>query len=618
MPKRVGEVRPSQVLHTFGIGAMVDLPGMSAMVMGIDHWASPRWDPLAAESAIPEERLLALVRSHLGNQVKQLTHPPIAEGDGFGQIEPSEDFGIPVTPFPRWVRCPRCEYLGPLDAGVFDLKWDRYHPDRTHYVHSNCPKWNKPPPVIPVRFVVVCESGHIDDFPWSEFVQHKVCGCKGPLRLAERGVSSEVADLWVVCSQCDAQRQMIHAFGKKAKDELPKCGGVHPHVGKGADPCGNDVRTMLAGASNIWFALKVSALSLPPKSGEVRVLIDKNWPVLKEIKNESAIDMVRNFGMLKEFTSWSNEKLWKAIQDKQSGSEEPVVEKASDLKIDEWKLFSDPDNAIETPDFRVRNVAVPRGYEKQIARVVLVERLREVRAMTGFTRIGSPGDYGDISEIPNAKRVPLSTVPAKWVPAAEVRGEGIFIQFDESAIESWLGDTPVMNRNERLEQAHKGFRRVRNIDPIDDGFAAGRFALLHSFSHALMRQFAIESGYSAASIRERIYSLDPGEEGGPMAGILLYTAASDSEGTLGGLVELGRPDHLLRHIDQALDRCRLCSSDPLCCEHRPDSEGRALHASACHACMFVSETSCERGNKYLDRSLLVTTMGSTVRPFFGS
>ena len=93
-----------------------------------------------------------------------------------------------------------------------------------------------------------------------------------------------------------------------------------------------------------------------------------------------------------------------------------------------------------------------------------------------------------------------------------------------------------------------------------------------------------------------------------MAGILLYTAAPDSEGTLGGLVNAGRPDTLGRHLESAIEEARLCSSDPLCSEHHPWRQGVSLHGAACHACSFSSETSCERGNRYLDRATVVTVV----------
>jgi len=126
----------------------------------------------------------------------------------------------------------------------------------------------------------------------------------------------------------------------------------------------------------------------------------------------------------------------------------------------------------------------------------------------------------------------------------------------------------------------------------------------------------LDCGYTAASVRERIYSRQPDEANGPMAGILLYTAAPDSEGTLGGLVELGDPLTLGRHLQQALENVRLCASDPLCADHHPDTSGRGIHGACCHACQFSPETSCERGNRYLDRSVLVETFSTSQTRFF--
>jgi hypothetical protein len=139
--------------------------------------------------------------------------------------------------------------------------------------------------------------------------------------------------------------------------------------------------------------------------------------------------------------------------------------------------------------------------------------------------------------------------------------------------------------------------------------------MLHTFSHLLIRELSLECGYNAASIRERIYANLEGDAA--MAGILLYTAAADSDGTLGGLIELGKPDNLGRLIQQALHRATICSSDPLCSEHKPEQD-RSLHAASCHACAFVAETSCERGNRYLDRALLIPTFDSLDAAFFNS
>jgi hypothetical protein len=136
--------------------------------------------------------------------------------------------------------------------------------------------------------------------------------------------------------------------------------------------------------------------------------------------------------------------------------------------------------------------------------------------------------------------------------------------------------------------------------------------MLHSFAHAFMRQLSLEAGYSAASLKERIYARPSSHSEGPMAGLLIYTAASDSEGTLGGLISLGENETTLYNlVNESLQSMMLCAGDPLCAERHIDTQGRTIHAAACHACLFAPETSCERGNRYLDRSMLVPTMDNT-------
>jgi hypothetical protein len=228
---------------------------------------------------------------------------------------------------------------------------------------------------------------------------------------------------------------------------------------------------------------------------------------------------------------------------------------------------------------------------------VLVTRLREVRALLGFTRLTAP----DRRELDPMNRLSLGRGSPSWVPAFEQRGEGIFLQLREDEVRQW--ETRVAD-HPRLQSLRKAFARwSANRDrPVDRGFPVARFLLLHTLSHLLVRQVSLECGYGSSSIRERLYVGTPVE---PATGILLSTAASDSEGTLGGLVALGKPEHLKRLLDQALSDARRCSSDPLCAEHVPLEPSETLHAAACHACLFASETSCEANNRWLDRAVVV-------------
>jgi len=245
----IGEVRPSQLLHTYGVGSVLDLPHLSVMVMGLDDWDWGRSLPVV------EERLLARVRKRLGPQVEGLRTPPLrqdADRPFFGTPLDGEQVGVPVAPFPRFMRCPRCDYLAPLSSGIFALRTIPGRPDRARYVHVNCNRGVEPN-VLPARFLFSCERGHLDDFPWHWFVHRGKGGCKGALLLREMGVSGEASEVLVECTECDAKRTMAEAFGKEASRHLPACRGRRPQLREfEEEPCEAARRAILVGASNIY------------------------------------------------------------------------------------------------------------------------------------------------------------------------------------------------------------------------------------------------------------------------------------------------------------------------------------------------------------------------------
>jgi len=611
-PIRVGELRPSQFVWTLGPGALVDLPQVSVIVLGLDYWDR--------EQSIPvhEARLLRAVRWKLGPQVEQLLAPPIRpDSDGpFNPFSPEARIGAPVAPFPEWLRCPICGVLSQHDSGLFELKPDPFRPDRTHYVHSNCAKANQPI-AVPARFLVACRNGHLDDFPWHWFVHRGPSGCKGLLRFYERGASLQTENLWVECTQCPASRSMAEAFGEQGKRAMPACRGRHPHLGKYDAQCTGELRPVLLGASNSWFPVNLSVLAIPTKADKLAQLIDDKWELLKGIPSKEVLPHVvkplADAGQLPGIKEFDIEEVWTAIEEQRSGGDEGNGGVELDLKTPEWTVFADTKPKSDWPDFMVKTVAPPADFAGFVSSVILVERLREVNALVGFTRVEPPEEGIEGSEPP--PRAPLSNGRPTWVPATEVRGEGIFIRFDSKNLAEWLGRTAVQERSEALLMGHRGWRAARRLQPPDANFPGALYVLLHTFAHVLLRELSLECGYNTASIRERIYASGPGEPP-EMAGVLLYTAAPDSDGTLGGLVELGKPENLGRLIGHALSRAQVCSSDPLCSEHVP-MEDATLHGAACHACSFVPETSCEFGNRYLDRSLLVPTFHGMDPAFFG-
>ncbi|NUM46445.1 MAG: DUF1998 domain-containing protein [Anaerolineales bacterium] len=615
---RVGDLRPSQLLFTYGVGAIVDLPKISVIVTGLDDW--PTTPPYVRE--ITEDRLLQAVRYTHPHVQKLLSPPADVDQDHPDPFSRAAQIGVPVAAFPRWMLCPECRLLAPLKSGLFELKTDPYRQDRTAYRHTNCQKVRagKAPEVVPARFLVACEKGHLDDFPWVAFV-HRGQVCADPiLRLFELSASGDARDLEVQCETCKKKRRMAEAFGLENRENLPQCRGRRPQLRDfDSEPCENLMRTIILGASNLWFPALQSTIAIPVESGQLTQLIVDDWAKLQTVTSVEVLAAFRAIGQLSgALMKYANADLWTAIETirKQQAGELPADSAPPDLKTPEWQVLSNYDPALTSKDFRLRPVDPPPKFAHLLKQVVLVERLREVRAMLGFTRLDAVGELTDPNQGILTDLAPLARQAPTWLPANEVRGEGIFIQFEEQKIRAWAAQPAVRARADAFFEGHKKWRKAHFIEDVTGGFPEMRYVLLHTFAHALMRQFALECGYSSASLAERIYAHPGDDDRPPMAGVLLYTAAPDSEGTLGGLVSLGETATLERHLLQAFEAARLCGSDPLCAEHPPSQRGQTLHAAACHACLFAPETACERGNKYLDRSTLVKTVEITDLAFF--
>lgn len=620
-PVRLGELRVGQLLGTYGVGSLVDLPHFSVLVMGLEDW-----DEIHARS-LSEPRLLAKVKRRKGlEQVEHLREPPYAKAEDRTRgsaWDPQNLVGVPVAPFPRWLKCPACNRLAPISAGVFRLKTNSFRPHLNTYLHETCPRnrGGRPPSAVPARFLLACPRGHLDDFPWMRFVHKGASSCRGQLELIERGVTGQATDITVECRLCRNRRPMSEAVGGRAASALPQCSGLHPHLRVASrEVCDQAPTTITLGGSNSWFALSYSALSIPLRPDPIDRWIDERWNLFAHVRGVGDIEYLARSGQLGRLEAFTPPEVWAALERRRRAAP-PEPGDDESLKPPEWRLFVNPRKELNGDDFHVQEIPAPPRFKPVIPQVVLAHRLREVRALVGFTRLSSPGDFGDIDLATSLHPAPLARKDPSFVPAVEVKGEGIFLRFSEERISTWERTPAVEARARQLAQAHRRWRKKRGIDDPDAEFPGIRFLLLHGLAHLLIRQLALECGYAMTSLQERIYCAGgpdstAARDEDPMAGILLYTAGTDSEGSLGGLVSLGESLKLDGHLHKALDAARLCASDPLCSEHLPDGDGFTLHAAACHACLFLPETSCERGNKYLDRSLLVPTVSHGDLAFF--
>jgi hypothetical protein len=596
--REVGTVRPTQLIYTYGVGSTVDLPQFSAMVMGLDDW------PAAQMEQVFEDRLLRVVRHVLGTQVRQLKAAPVRDDFSGPLFRNAAGDGVPVAAFPRWLVCTQCRLLAPIRSGLFEFRADTNRPERSRFIHKNCPRLATAT-AVPARFLVACENGHVDDFPWDEYLHGSQGVCPGPLEFRDVGASGEAADVMLLCRACQSRKPLAPAFSEEGRNELPECRGRHPHLRVAPlEECHAHSRPITLGATNMWFSRTLSALSIPSSTDPLEQLVEQDLAALfEEAESERDVKLLRKGHP--RYDLYADAQIWAAIvKVRMLDGAGPLTPR--DLKLPEWRLFSKPDPTKNSTNLRLRVGTPPAKYLEWVDNVVLIDRLREVQALVGFTRLEAPGDDSP------ALLAPLRRGPADWVPAAEVRGEGLFLRLSEMRVRQWVSENVALET--QFVRAHQRWRAQRGLDP-SLAFPGLRYVLLHSLAHALIRQFSVECGYAAASLKERIYSSAPGDEE-TMAGMLIYTAAPDSEGTLGGLVTLGDTANLEQHLSQALEALEICSSDPLCAETQPEQAFLSLHGAACHNCLFLPETSCERGNRYLDRTVLVPTMERAESAYF--
>ena len=637
---KVGSSRPSTLLYTYGPGAILDLPQFTIMPTGLDDW-DRIWNRREGNPPqIHAPRLRDVVRMHLRSPDVQLRpHPWQPKRISFSSE--GNDLGVPARVFPQWLRCTGCDMLGLLSQ--FD--YTNTHPFRTDlacFEHTKCTGRPKAPhkaarrTAVPARYLLACAQGHLDEFPYDLWVHYgkKCTKAEFPaLRMIDR-TAGKGASAMIRCESCEQQRPMNEAQGQAGAAKLPKCRGRHPHL-DAFEPggCGSQARLMLIGASNLWFAATQSIIVMPESPEEkASDLADRIRIALGEKLAKYAGDLETLRDVLDgkvDVTGVSDEGLEKAVaaalappptpeeQEDRLRAWDPV-----DLLVPEWRHLLKPvlGDHSEEPVSGLTLSVRKRGprLRDEITRVLAVERLRKVNALTGFTRIDALDRVGDVP----GRLAPLTRSPRPvWTVATEDRGEGIFLQLDEERMASW--EEQVLSSE--LWHAHRDAHRrnfykrfsetAENVDP-DSRLKPPRYWLVHTLAHVLIRQMAMTCGYSAASLSERLYAWPAADGRPPASGLLIVTTASDSDGTLGGLVQLSEPVRLEQVVTAALDRATRCSSDPICARRTPRKPEDFLHGAACHCCAMASETSCERANRFLDRRFLIDLPGSELG-FFG-
>lgn len=618
-------IRRAQLISPWGVGQMINFPkDESLMVAGLDLWEEKfRSISDIEEFKVIEERLA----KRLG--VKEFRLPPDFRDPGPGVTNPS--LRIPFVRFPKWHYCTRCGHMEnisifhsqkPTCSGIL------FNSGRSC---SEIPL-NKRQKLIPVRFIAICSFGHIQDFPFMEWV-HAGTQPEGRhnLRLRAGRSSGALSGIEITCS-CGAHKTMAGAFNEQSLTKIGiTCSGGRPWLGEEASRnntlhCGHHLIVVQKGASNVYFSQVRSSIYLPQWENSVDrrlvEVLEKNWGFLtRRMENgkfqRMTFELVAERNFPEDKVEFYTDKLLEAAAKRFTGQDTSTADDSEEKyrKMEYDAILSEAGG--ENQDFYVTKVPAITyddletggAISKGLSSIGLLHKLRETRAFVGFSR-WLPED-GKSLELKKDFIKLGRTI--SWLPAIVVKGEGVFFEFKEEQLKEWASKKEIIGRIKSLsdnynEEKLKRGKTPRNISP--------QFVLIHTFAHLVINQFSYECGYGSSALRERIYcNLEFPTE--IMSGVLIYTASGDSEGSLGGLVRQGKPGNLETIVYNAIENARWCSSDPICI----DSHGQgpnSCNLAACHNCALLPETCCEESNKLLDRAMLIGELDNPSIGYFNS
>lgn len=638
-------IRRSQLLSTFGVGSIHSFKNHyskkgvsdSLMLAGLDVWNNiftghvppPIWK-------IFEPRLQSILKKEYF-----LSPPEFLKSSSDSALR--QKF-LPYVRFPKWHYCHDCGNMKKLSLFSDSQKCSPLlNNDGKKLKHEkafiNCSKkideknqWKKSF-LIPMRFVVICEKGHIDDFPFEKWVHRKNKYQEGhcELKFIEgKGGNNSLMSLRVECVNCNEGYSLGEAFSNVGEADLfkntdvekkmwkgkidYKCSGNRPWLGQSSHEknCEKKPIVVLRLASNVYYPVIKSSIFIPVKTGNIdrKILEFLNKPEVWEgiqSKKDNFLDFVE--GLLTR-SKLNKNKVIEAIKLKLNGIEsqsKETIEDEESYKFQEYNFLKNKDPFDNSePELKIRKIPMSKYgiLNDYFSNIFLLDSLIETKVQLGFTRY-FPYDPSKSSNVQS-----LSLTPQKWLPGIVNKGEGIFFEFNKNKLSQWLSEFNFdhlnkiqLKYNELRKQRSQGKREINN-----------KLFLIHTFSHLLINQLSYACGYGSSSLRERIYCNSKDKES-EMHGVLIYTSSGDSEGSLGGLVREGEPLNLIKTIKDALKKATTCSYDPVCLSHK--SQGlNGTNAAACHACSFLPETSCEEANQLLDRTTIVGDVISNIDGFF--
>lgn len=585
-------IRPSQYITTYGPGSILEGESGPKVILALQHSSLFQGGITPAKYEISDQRFSQSLLQK-GRIVRIPSNAEIG-------VPEEQDIYLTDT-FPSWSLC--------TEHGIIY----KYNVSKEEGTCPQCRKstdkwenWKKSRREA-IRFISACKNGHMNDVDWPGLPSHKRLGCR-PDYLYWKGGGS-LSDVVIECPICGGDTNLGIEYGKEHS-----CSGRQPELKVFQSYCTESAKMIQRGAANLRIPEILSSLTIPKlctrlhqifaRQDVMSVLIGRSFATKDELVSllESMIPYgLVTPGVLGELQEYDEHLIFSAIEDVKS----EIAEKTPhQYRVDELEALQkaategEPIQPADTPwsppmfEVRKDDVCKVVGQNGNVLRITPVSRLRVVCVQLGYRRLDTIG-------------TPLVHVHYEdggypWYPGVELHGEGIFIDLEPdegkmfanhfsiegNEVEKW------MDAYDRwIELGYEGkIVSQETLHPV--------FVWWHTFAHRLINSLSVDSGYSSASIRERVYIKIT--ESGITGGVLLYTAQPGGDGTLGGLIAM--VPKFKRVLRSALRDIHTCSNDPLCSEN--EFNPGLYNGPACYACQLVSETSCEYRNMLLDRNLL--------------
>lgn len=587
-----GSLRPSQVITTFGPGSIVQMADDSVLIMGLQAWKQDKDDK---------------------KRYKRLTHPfleQLLNKDHFKMPRSLESSRVlPCRSFPTWGVCSNNA------CGRLQRHGDHPNLGKKQFYCEDCQNHGVQNRLFHARFIVMCDRGHIDEFPWIDWA-HKDSKNECPkrqnprLRFRARGKTAGLSDYVVICDDCGARADCGLATSRNGIQQiLPVCSGYNPWLSEKCEQCEEQPYGVQTRATSVYYSSTISAIFVQKWLNKIQRRISEEGVketiekmLNSKFSSSEIAERMEFFDDIKKEKEWNVDLIAKEI-DRRFEIKNRIGTRSSDQEVrdDEYKDIITTDEYSD-PDLEIKSVPLDENLTKYLGKLKKIKRITEIRVLRGFTRGIAPDPYSP-EDNQDVNYCRLSSTKLNWYPAVENKGEGIFFTLNEDKLREWEGRKIV---DDRCGATIRGFEQWASSRKwtLQEKFSS-RYILLHTLAHLLIRELSNSSGYNTASIRERIYRSKD------YNGILIYTASPSSDGSLGGLVRKGDKNDFENLLQFSIEHSLRCSRDPLCGEDDPvlkESSGSPpitrINGSACYSCALLPETSCENSNRLLDRMLI--------------